>query len=157
MQFYSPRTDTVQNIVNYLVATTALGLSLVKPYEGEFSQYEKKEQMREDTFAAEVNLAAPFALVSSQARPVEKRDNRSLILKHQLSVFVGVQNTHDFASTAVPAVLALLEQCAYALVGGKFQASASELNLENDGIFLVKTDLYIVYEQKYYQIERAVT
>lgn len=157
MIFHSPRTETVQNIVDHLNLVMTTDLALVKPYEGEFFKIEKRAQMKEDTFPAEVNLAAPFALVSSQGRPVEKRENRSLVLKHQISVFVGVANRHDFASTEVPTILALLELCAYALVGTKFHASASTLSLENDGTFLVKTDLYIVYEQKYFQFERAST
>jgi hypothetical protein len=154
MEFYSPRTETVENIVTYLQTAVSV-FALVKPYEGEFFKIWKRAQIQEDTFAAEVNLAAPFALVCSQERPVEKRDNRILTLKHDLAILIGVSNTHNFGSTEVPSVLALLEQCADALVGRKFHANASELNLENDGIFLVKTDLYIVYEQKYFQTERA--
>lgn len=154
MILFSPRTETIQAAINVIKAAN-LGFRLVKPYEGEFTRDEKQNQMKSETFVAEVQLAAPFALVSSQSRPVEKRENRSLTLKHEISVYIGVANTHNFASQAVPPILALLEQCAYALVGAKLHPRSSELNLENDGIFLVKTDQYNVYEQKYFQSERA--
>jgi len=156
MEFYAPRTDTVTNIVTYL-RTAVPTLSLVKPYEGEFYMIWKRAQLREDIFVAEVNLAAPFALVSSKSRSVSKGENRKLTLKHELSVLVGVANPHNLGSLEVPSILALLELCADALVGTKFHANASELNLENDGIFLTKTDLYIIYEQQYFQTERATT
>lgn len=154
MIFYSPRTETIENAITVLKAAN-LGFKLVKPYEGEFTRDEKQNQIKAETFPAEVNLASPFALVSSQSRPVDRTENRMLNLKHAISVYVGIRNNHNFTSTGVPPVIALLEQCAKVLVGQHLHAHAAKLTLVNDGIFLVKTDLYIVYEQQYLQLERA--
>lgn len=154
MIFYVNRGDVVQSIINELRSSVAT-LNLVRPYQGEFSRYEKKAQITQGIFPAEVNLTTPFALVSSQDRPVVEQKNRRVKLRHSISVFIGVANNHDFSSTAIPESLPLLELCAAALVGKKFHSHASELSLENDGTFLTTTDLFVVYEQKFFQIEPA--
>lgn len=153
MLFHVSRAEVIENIVIALQAVPSL--VLIKPYEGEFYRFYLKAQMQADTFPAEVNLATPFALVSSRSRAVTQRKNRVVDLKHEISILVGMQNTHNFGSMDVSGIFEILQDCASALVGQKFHSNASELMLENDGVFLAKTDLFIVYEQQLSQLERA--
>lgn len=155
MTFFSPLPETIATAIKVLQEAN-VGFNLVKPHEGEFTRDEKQNQVKESTFAAQVNLASPFALISSQGRPVERQENRSITLKHALSVYIGVRNTHNLSSKEIPPVLYLLEKCATVLVGQRLHARAGDLTLVNGGIFLAKTDLYIVYEQQYAQLERAI-
>lgn len=153
MIFYSPRSETIAAIVTALGAVSSL--KLVKPYEGEFWRLYLKSQIKAETFPAEVNLTAPFALVSSRTRPVEKQNNKLLGLRHDLSILVGIQNRHDFTSTSVSSIFDILEEIARTIVGARFHEHAGELQMENDGVFLAKTDNFIVYEQQYFQLEKA--
>jgi hypothetical protein len=132
--------------------------NLVKPYEGEVYRYGKQEQIKSETFGAEVNLQSPFALVISRGRPVvEKRSgNRSKKLRHEISVYIGMTNTHNFNSTTVPPIFSVLAKCAETLDGLSLGLDgAGVLELIDDGEFLVQTDLYTVYDQRYYQHEVA--
>lgn len=132
--------------------------NLVKPYDGEVYRYGKQEQIRADSFGAEVQLQSPFALVISRGRPVlEKRSgNRSKKLRHEISIYIGMTNTHNFSSVSVPPIFALLTKCAETLDGLSLGLEgAGVLELIDDGEFLVQTDLYTVYDQRYYQHEVA--
>jgi hypothetical protein len=153
MNFSVPRDVVINNIVSALSNVAAF--TLVKPYEGEFYRFYLKHQMSDNTFPAEVNIATPFALVSSRSRAVERRRNRVMDLKHEISILVGIQNTHNFGNTEASDIFSILQECASALVGEHFHANASELMLDNDGVFLAKTDLFIIYEQQLFQYETA--
>jgi hypothetical protein len=153
MQFFVPRNEVIANIITALQGVSSV--ALVKPYEGEFFRFYLKSQVQGETFPAEVNLTTPFALVSSRSRPVIGRRNRVLEMKHEISLLVGIENSHNFGDDAVSGVFQVLQDCAAMLVGQKFHTHASELMLDNDGIFLAKTDLFIVYEQQLSQLERA--
>lgn len=151
--FLLDRGDTVLAICSYL-ETNISDLNLVKPYEGELDRYRKLTQLKQEIFPAEVNLLTPFALVISKERHNMKQGGgRTLRLKHDISIYIGVAKSYDFASTAAPTALALLNTVAEALHGRRIIANAEPLVMLSDGEYLVSTDLFTVYDQKYYQLE----
>jgi hypothetical protein len=132
--------------------------SLVKPYEGELDQYSKKVQLKDDLFPAQVQLKTPFCLVISKNRvPQETGRNRTEIWRHQISLYVWVQRSYSFSSTSAPQAFALLKACGDALNKQKIVAGCSELHQLDEGEYLVTTDLFTVYDQKYYQDEIILT
>lgn len=128
-------------------------LKLVKPYHGELDRYSKKVQLKQNTFPAMVNLVTPFALIISKDRRREEGHGSSLKFRHDLSVYIGVANEHDFSNEKVPDVFALLTRCVDTLHGKVFVRGAGVLNMESDGEYLITTDLFTVYDQKYTQLE----
>lgn len=130
-------------------------LLLVKPYEGEIDRYSKRAQIQNEVFPAQVSLTTPFALVISKSRPVIERKNRSMKLRHDISIYIGVSNTHDLMSTDTPAVFDLLTTVAQTLDGRRLIDKAGELCLVEDGEYLITTDLFTVYDQRFYQLEVA--
>lgn len=151
MALMIPRGDVVMAICTYL-RDQVPELLLVKPYLGELDRYSKRTQVRAETFPAQVNLTTPFALVISKDRAkLQQPGTRKF--KHDLSVYVGVSNQHDFANQAVPPIYSLLDKCLLALDGTVFIRGAGELTVESDGEYLITTDLFTVYDQKYFQYE----
>ncbi len=126
---------------------------IVRPYHGELDRYSKKIQLKEETFPVTVNLATPFALVISKDRKRLENSGPSLKFRHDISIYVGVANRHDFANQNVPTIFDLLTRCTDALHGKVFFKGAGALNVESDGDYLITTDLFTVYDQKYYQLE----
>lgn len=131
-------------------------LNLVKPYHGELDRYSRVQSLKAEDFPAQVNLTTPFALVISKDRndADARKQNRSLSLRHDISIYVGDSNSHNFASTEVPNIMTLLSKCFDALEGWKSHIWSSILECKSDGEYLITTDLFIVYEQKYYQTDR---
>jgi hypothetical protein len=149
------RGDTVLAICTYL-RNNVTDLNLVKPYEGELDRYSKKTQLRNELFPAQVNLQTPFALVISKAR--ENIDNngrnQGLRLKHNISIYVGVASSYDFSSQTAPSAFTLLKKTAQALHNRKIVENAvGVLTLVDDGEYLIRTELFTVYDQKFYQLE----
>lgn len=128
-------------------------LSLVKPYQGELDRYSKKTQIKEPTFPAVVNLTTPFALVISKNRQPVKEKGNSLRFKHDISIYIGDSNKHDFNTLDTPYILTLLTRCVDELHGKSLINGAGALQLESDGEYLITTDLFTIYDQQYYQFE----
>ena len=128
-------------------------LNLVKPYNGELDRYSKKLQIKENTFPAQVNLTTPFALVISKERERIEKQGVSTKFRHDLSVYIGTSNTHDFNSLEVPGIYTLLDKVMNALHGKVFLRGAGALTVESDGEYLITDDLFIIYDQRYYQLE----
>lgn len=152
--FLVKRTDMVQLVCAHLRAHVP-SLNLVRPYNGEVDRFSKKAQIQQDIFPAEVNLTTPFALVVSKSRErqVEASRNRTLRFRHEISVYVGCSNTHMLGDTETPAVLEYLDLCSQALNGAALVKGATPLTILNDGEYLITTDLFVVYDQRYYQDE----
>jgi hypothetical protein len=128
-------------------------LNLVKPYHGELDRYSKKTQIKEESFPAMVNLQTPFALViSKDRRPVENTGN-SRRFKHDLSIYIGDANRHDFNTMDVPPIHAILTKCLSVLDGKVLLKGCGILTVESDGEYLITTDLFTIYDQKYFQLE----
>ncbi len=146
---------TVLAICSRLAAAVP-DFKLVKPYEGEIDRYSKKTQVKEPVFPAQVNLATPFALVISKDRRARTENNATKLI-HEISIYVGVQNTHNFSALTAPPAFALLNKCVLALHGGKFGGNgAGALTLESDGEYLITTDLFTIYDQRYTQKEIGI-
>lgn len=128
-------------------------LKLVKPYHGELDRYSKKTQLQEEIFPAQVNLTTPFALVISKSRDRIEKQGNSVKWLHSISIYVGMQNTHDFNSLTVPPIFDLLDQIVASLHGRVFFRGAGAMTIENDGEYLITTDLFTVYDQKYFEYE----
>lgn len=128
-------------------------LKLVKPYHGELDSYSKKIQLKEETFPAMVNLTTPFALIISKNRQRVEGKGNSLCWKHDLSIYVGSSNMHDFANQEVPTIFTLMGKVTNALQGKSFIKGAGLLTVDSDGEYLITTDLFTVYDQKYHQLE----
>lgn len=128
-------------------------LKLVKPYHGELDRYSKKTQLEQEIFPAQVNLTTPFALIISKNRERDTKQGASTKWLHSLSVYIGVQNTHDFNSIDVPPIFALMDKVTTALNGHVFFRGAGALTVESDGEYLITTDLFTVYDQRYFQHE----
>ena len=132
---------------------------LVKPYEGEidsmFSRYSRIQQVKSDIFPAEVQLQVPFALVISEDRNVtENSRNRARRFRHDISVMLGASTSYDFASDKTPALFDLLDLCVDALADRNLGITGVDtLTLVNHGKYIVKTELFTVYEQKYFTTE----
>lgn len=126
---------------------------IVKPYHGELDRYSKKLQLKEETFPATVNLATPFALIISKDRRRIEGQGRSLRWKHDISIYIGVANQHNFSDENVPEIFSILDQCVDALNGKSLGAGCGSLEIDSDGEYLITTDLFTVYDQKYHQLE----
>jgi hypothetical protein len=146
------RSQIIEALCTFLRANVT-EFNLVKPYHGELDRYSKKVQLKEDTFPAMVNLQTPFALIISKDRKRMESQGTSLKFRHDISIYIGVQNTHNFASTEVPDIFALMTKCTDVLHGKTFFKGAGALNVESDGEYLITSDLFTVYDQKYYQLE----
>lgn len=146
------RGQIVESLCSHLRVTVP-ELLLVKPYHGELDRYSKKLQLQEGIFPAQVNLTTPFALIISKSREREAKQGASTKWLHSLSIYIGVQNTHDFNTIAVPPIFAIMDKVTEALNGHVFFRGAGALTVENDGEYLVTTDLFTVYDQKYFQYE----
>lgn len=155
MPVFSVNRGTLVTEVCAILTAEVTEFNLVKPYEGEIDRYSKRAQVQSEIFPAQVNLITPFALVISKSRPVVERKNRSMKLRHDLSIYIGVQNTHDLMSTSTPAVFDLLTTVAQTLDGRRLIDKAGELTLVEDGEYLITTDLFTVYDQRFYQLEVA--
>lgn len=158
MSFAIDRSVAIQAYIDLI---NELGLfNLVRQYNGEWDRYKKITQIEDDTFPAEVNLTTPFALVVSKKRnpdPMVKRSGPSLKLVHHMSVYIGVSNDHDIGSQEISPIFTYLDAVAQHLVGKKIYDGkhASTIELIDDGEYLVTTDLFVVYDQKYIQKEIA--
>lgn len=139
--------------IQALLLKEVTDLKLVKPYSGELDRYSKKTQLKEETFPAMVNLTTPFALIISKGRFRLQDQRPSLKFKHEISIYIGDANRHDFQSTTVPNVITLLDKCVKALHGVVLLKGCGALTVENDGEYLITTDLFTIYDQKYYQYE----
>ena len=146
------RSNIITLLCNHLRANVD-DLKLVKPYHGELDRYSKKVQIKESSFPAQVNLTTPFALVISKTRERIEGKGSSLCFKHELSVYIGKSNKHDFNNTEVPTIFSLLDKCVNALNGKKLIKGAGALTLVNDGEYLITTDQFVIYDQKYFQYE----
>lgn len=146
------RGDIVAALRDY-IRTNVTDFALVKPYHGELDRYSKKVQLKKEIFPAEVNLQTPFALVISKGRHRVEGKGPSVRFRHDLSIYVGTANQHDLNSQEVPTIFSLLDKCVNALQGKSFLHGCGILEVENDGEFLLTTDLYTVYDQRYYQYE----
>jgi len=146
------RGNVITLLCNHLKAHVT-ELKLVKPYHGELDRYSKKVQIKESSFPAQVNLTTPFALVISKTRERIEGKGASLRYKHDLSIYIGESNNHNFNSTEVPSIFSLLDKCVNALNGKSLLKGAGELTLVNDGEYLITTDQFVIYDQKYYQLE----
>ena len=142
----------VTTLCNYLRSAVP-ELNLVKPYHGELDRYSKKIQLRDEIFPAMVNLTTPFALIISKNRSRVEKQGQSLRFKHDLSIYVGESNQHDFNNIEVPPIFSLLSKCVNALHGHVLIQGAGVMNVESDGEYLITTDLFTVYDQKYSQLE----
>jgi hypothetical protein len=142
------RGTVIENIITRL--KDVMSINLVKPYEGEIDRYRKIGQIENEIFPAEVNMATPFALVISKDRENKSgSQNRAMKLQHNISVYIGVSNTHSLSNEDVPDIYTVLNDCVLAIKG------ENGLVLVNDGIYLCKTDLFIVYDQQWYRQEVA--
>lgn len=127
--------------------------NLVKPYHGELDRYSKKAQLKEESFPAQVNMTTPFALVISKNRKRLESKGASLCFRHELSIYIGEANTHDFMSQSAPAIFALMDKCVNALSGKALIRGCGVMNVQSDGDYLLTTDLFTVYDQQYFQLE----
>ena len=127
--------------------------NLVKPYHGELDRYSKKTQLKEDIFPAMVNLTTPFALVVSKNRSRLVSPGSSIKFRHDISIYIGDSNLHDFNNQDTPGIFTLMNKCVEALHGKTFVKGTGVLTVESDGEYLITTDLFTVYDQKYYQLE----
>lgn len=152
MSLLVTRSQIVEELCAYL-RTQVTELKLVKPYTGELDRYSKKAQLQESSFPAMVNLTTPFALVISQDRKRMDASGSSLKFRHDISIYIGVSNKHDFSSQAAPDIFPILTKCVDVLHGHVFVRGAGALNVESDGEYLITNDLFTVYDQKYYQLE----
>jgi len=91
--------------------------------------------------------------VISKGRQKLDEKGASLKFKHELSIYIGDQNLHDFNTLAVPQIYSLLDKCLNALHGKSLVKGCGNLNVVNDGEFLLTTDLFTVYDQRYFQYE----
>lgn len=146
------RGSIVQSLCEHLRVAVP-DFNLVKPYHGELDRYSKKVQLKEDYFPAEVNLTTPFALIISKSREKVEKQGASLKWMHSLSIYIGTENAHDFSSMEVSPIFALMDKTVEALNGKVFMRGAGALTVENDGEYLITTDLFVVYDQKYFQFE----
>jgi len=152
------RREPVYAVVNAIRKAVPY-FQLVKPYEGEidaiFSRYSRIQQVKSDIFPAEVQLKVPFALVISQDREViEGSRNRALRFRHDISIMLGASTSYDFASDKTPALFDLLDLCVDALADRNLGIDGvDKLTLFNHGKYIVKTELFTVYEQKYFTTE----
>ncbi len=146
------RTQIIGDLCEYL-RTAVTDFVVVRPYHGELDRYSKKAQVKEETFPIMVNIQTPFALIISKDRKRLENSGASLKFRHDLSIYIGVANRHDFSNQSVPAIFDLLTKCTDALHGKVFFKGAGALNVESDGEYLITTDLFTVYDQKYYQLE----
>lgn len=128
-------------------------LNMVKPYHGELDRYSKKVQLKEETFPAVINMTTPFALVVSKNRTRLEQKGASLCFRHDVSIYVGESNLHDFNNQNTPTIFDLLNKCLVALHGQHFVNGAGVFTVESDGEYLLTTDLFTVYDQKYHQLE----
>ena len=143
------RGEIVQAVVN-LIRKEIQEFQIVRPYQGEIDRYEKRGQIKSATFPAEVSLTTPFALVISKDRkPLEESKNRTMKLEHLLSIYVGVSNTHEFQSTKIPDAFWFLGRCVDVLNEQVLHTKAAGLKLVSDGEYLITTDLFTVYDQKW--------
>ena len=126
---------------------------LVKPYHGELDRYSKKVQIQEETFPAVVNLTTPFALVVSKNRTSLEKQGNSTKFRHEISIYIGDSNRMDFSNQNVPNIFTLMSKCVDALDGKSFLRGAGLLTVESDGEYLITTDLFTIYDQKYFQLE----
>lgn len=152
MKFLISREQSLTAICNFL-RDQVPELNLVKPYHGELDRYSKKVQLKESVFPATVNLTTPFALVVSKNRERMANQGASRKFKHEISVYIGDSNDRDFSSTEVPSIFSLMTKCAEALDGSVLLQGAGPLTVVSDGDYLITTDLFVVYDQKYYQLE----
>jgi len=60
--------------------------------------------------------------------------------KHEISIYIGDANLHDFNSLTVPPIYSLLDKCLNALHGKSLVKGCGNLNVVNDGEFLLTTD-----------------
>ena len=128
-------------------------LKLVKPYYGELDRYSKKTQLKDETFPAMVNMTTPFALVISKNRKRVEDKGPSLRFRHDISVYIGDSNPHNFSSSETPNIFSIMTKCVEALHGKSFIKGCGILNVESDGDYLITRDLFTVYDQQYYQLE----
>jgi hypothetical protein len=136
------RGTRVTQMINALKADSTF--VLVRPYQGEIDRYRKISQLQEGVFNAEVGLTAPFALVISKERPPRPgRQDRGMKLVHHLSVYIGCQNLHEIGSVTNPAIYDLLEKAVTAL------RTINGLTLVNEGIYLVTTATFHIYDQQW--------
>lgn len=152
MSILIDRGEIITALCAYL-RTNVTELKLVKPYHGELDRYSKKVQLNSEMFPAEVALTTPFALVISKTRERLEKQGSSLKFKHELSVYIGAANNHDFNSLDVPEIFSIMDKCVNVLHGKQLIAGAGNLTIVNDGEFLLTTDLFTVYDQKYFQFE----
>lgn len=155
MGFYVERTDIITAICTYL-RENVTEFNLVKPYHGELDRYSKKVQLKQEIFPAEVNLQTPFALVISKNRRRVEKTGASRKFIHDISIYIGDKNPHDFSSLDVPLIFTYMSKCANALDGVRLIKGASPLTIESDGEYLLTTDLFTVYDQKYFQYEIGI-
>lgn len=146
MSLLVDRGDMVTSVIGYIKAGRS-EFNLVKPYEGELDRYRKIDQIKAEIFPAEVNLQSPFALVISKDREKINRTGNAERVRHNLSIYVGVNNDHNFASQINPDIWNLLSLLTETLLRVK------GLYLVNEGIYLCKTDLFTVYDQQWYRNE----
>lgn len=152
MSMLVTRSQIVEELCTYLRVQVP-EIKLIKPYTGELDRYSKKIQIQESSFPAMVNLTTPFALVISKDRKRIEDKGASLKFRHDLSIYIGVSNRHDFNSLTAPDIFPILTKCVDVLHGHVFVRGAGALNVESDGEYLITNDLFTVYDQKYYQLE----
>jgi hypothetical protein len=128
-------------------------LKLVKPYHGELDRYSKKVQLQENSFPATVGLTTPFALIISKNRQKIDDKGSSVKWKHDISIYIGDANLHDFTSLDVPPIFSYMSKCVNVLSGKSLIKGCGALNVISDGEYLITTDQFVVYDQKYYQLE----
>ena len=152
MELKVERSSIITALCTHL-RTNVTDLKLVKPYHGELDRYSKKTQLQEETFPAMVNLTTPFALVISKDRRRVENRGQSLRFRHDISIYIGESNLHDFNNTEVPTIFTLMSKCLKSLHGVSLVSGAGALNIESEGEYLLTTDLFTLYDQKYYLYE----
>ena len=145
--------ETIISVLCDHLRTNVPELKLVKPYHGELDRYSKKTQLKEETFPAMVNLTTPFALVISKNRKRVEGAGNALRFRHDISIYIGDSNMHDFSSSETPNIFSIMTKCVEALHGKVLVRGCGTLNVESDGDYLITTDLFTVYDQQYYQLE----
>lgn len=146
------RGQTISALCDHLRAHVP-DLKLVKPYHGELDRYSKKMQLESEIFPAMVNLTTPFALIISKSRTRMENQGTSVKWRHDLSIYIGTANMHDFNNINVPEIFSLMEQVTNALQGTVLVKGAGALSVINDGEYLITSDLFTVYDMKFYQNE----